>query len=59
MTPEKEDNQCPMGAENRARIVNIEKILDRVQNRLPLWATGAFAACGIVIGFLIDLKIPS
>ena len=44
---------CPLGVKNETRIVNIEKVLERVVNRLPLWATGGFTAAGLVLGALI------
>ena len=43
---------CTLGARNEERIMNIEKVLERVVNRLPLWATGGFTAAGLVIGIL-------
>jgi hypothetical protein len=34
------------------RIDEVKKITEKLQNRLPLWATMAFAGCGTLIGFL-------
>jgi len=50
-------DKCVLGAKNETRIINIEKVLERVVNRLPLWATGGFTAAGLVIGVLITCVV--
>jgi hypothetical protein len=30
----------------------VNELIEKLQNRLPLWATMAFTACGAVIGIL-------
>lgn len=34
------------------RIEQLEKIVDSMKSRLPLWATGGFTVSGLVIGIL-------
>lgn len=34
------------------RVDKVEKLIESLQNRLPLWATMAFAAAGTTIGIL-------
>jgi len=51
---------CNLHAGHEARIENVEQrldkidvILDKVRNRLPIWATLAFSALMGVIGYLL------
>ncbi len=37
------------------RHVTIDEILDRLMNRLPLWATMGYTAAGAIIGSLITI----
>ncbi len=55
MSSDSED--CPLGVRNETRIINIEKILDRVQNRPPLWVTAGFSAAGLLIGILVTCLV--
>jgi len=36
------------------RIAKMEDAIEALRNRLPLWATMAFTACGAIIGFLAN-----